>query len=107
MIGLIYFQQCKRNNHNDSKSSNTQNKRFIITQTVFNKNRISMIETELNLPVNAEEHEMINVALTHLLNAADEMMDNGFQTTDNNERINLLRSIRDKSYNIWAQRFPN
>jgi len=65
-----------------------------------------MIETELNLSVNAEEHEMINVALTHLLNAADEMMDNGFQTTDNNERINLLRSIRDKSYDIWAQRFP-
>jgi len=66
-----------------------------------------MIETELNLALNAEEHEMINIALTHLLNAADEMMENGFETTDNNTRINLLRSIRDKSYNIWAQRFPN
>jgi hypothetical protein len=66
-----------------------------------------MIETELNLALNAEEHEMINIALTHLLNAADEMMENGFETTDNNTRINLLRSIRDKSYGVWSQRFPN
>jgi hypothetical protein len=65
-----------------------------------------MIETELNLALNAEEHEMINIALTHLLNAADEMMENGFETIDGNARINLLRSIRDKSYGVWAQRFP-
>lgn len=59
-----------------------------------------MIESEMNLCVDAEEHEMINIALNHFLDAAMEL------SVDDNERTLLLRRVRDKSYKLWAQRFP-
>jgi hypothetical protein len=62
-----------------------------------------VIETELNLPINAEEHEMINVALTQLLDAADEVM--GFIPDGENKNVDLLRNLRSKSYVLWSKRF--
>lgn len=59
-----------------------------------------IIESEMNLHVNIEEHEMINVALNHLLDASMEMC------VEENERTLLLKRVRDKSYQIWAKRFP-
>lgn len=64
-----------------------------------------MIETEMNLNLNAEEHEMINVALTHLLDAAEEMFDRGLCPYGENDRINLLKNVREKSYDLWKTRF--
>jgi len=64
-----------------------------------------MIETEMTLNLNAEEHEMINVALTHLLDAAEEMIDSGLYSIGENNRMNLLKNVRDKSYYLWSKRF--
>jgi hypothetical protein len=60
-----------------------------------------MIESEMNLSVNAEEQEMINIALNHLLDASMEM------SIDDNERTLLLKRVRDKSYKLWATRFSS
>ncbi len=66
-----------------------------------------MIETEMNLNLNAEEHEMINVALTHLLDAAEEMVDSGLYSCGENNRIGLLKNVREKSYDLWKTRFQD
>jgi hypothetical protein len=58
-----------------------------------------MIESELNLSVNAEEHEMINIALGHMLDVAAEL------TLEKNDRILLIERLRNKSYQLWAERF--
>lgn len=58
-----------------------------------------MIESEMNLSVNAEEHEMINIALGHMLDAAAEL------TMEKNERILLIERLRNKSFRLWAERF--
>jgi hypothetical protein len=58
-----------------------------------------MIESEMNLSVNAEEHEMINIALGHMLDVAAEL------TFEKNERILLIERLRNKSYQLWAERF--
>jgi hypothetical protein len=58
-----------------------------------------MIESELNLSVNAEEHEMINIALGHMLDVAAEL------TMEKNERILLIERLRNKSFKLWAERF--
>lgn len=58
-----------------------------------------IIESEMNLCVDAEEQEMINIALNHFLDAAMEL------NIEDNERTLLLKRVRDKSYKLWAQRF--
>lgn len=58
-----------------------------------------MIESEMNLSVNAEEHEMINIALGHMLDVAAEL------TLEKNDRILLIERLRNKSYQLWAERF--
>jgi hypothetical protein len=58
-----------------------------------------IIESEMNLCVDAEEQEMINIALNHLLDASMEM------SVDDNERTLILKRVRDKSYQLWAKRF--
>jgi hypothetical protein len=58
-----------------------------------------IIESEMNLCVDAEEQEMINIALNHLLDASMEM------SVDENERTLILKRVRDKSYQLWAKRF--
>jgi len=58
-----------------------------------------IIESEMNLCVDAEEQEMINIALNHLLDASMEMC------VDENERTLILKRVRDKSYQLWAERF--
>ena len=58
-----------------------------------------MIEKPLMLCIDAEEHEMINIALGHMLDAAAEM------TTEKNERILILERVREKSWKLWAERF--
>ena len=64
-----------------------------------------MIETNLNFEVNAEEHELINYALTNLLESAEEVVGYGFVSPGDNERIDFLRKLREKSYTLWAERF--
>lgn len=59
-----------------------------------------IIESEMNLCVNIEEQEMINIALNHLLDASMEM------NIEDNERTLLLKQVRQKSYDLWAKRFP-
>jgi hypothetical protein len=58
-----------------------------------------IIESEMNLCVDAEEQEMINIALNHLLDSAMEL------SVEDNERTLLLKRVREKSYKLWAQRF--
>ena len=58
-----------------------------------------MIESEMNFSVNAEEQEMINIALNHFLDVAMEL------NTEDNERTLILKRVRDKSYELWARRF--
>jgi hypothetical protein len=58
-----------------------------------------MIESEMNLCVDAEEQEMINIALNHLLDSAMEL------SIEDNESTLLLKRVREKSYKLWAQRF--
>lgn len=60
-----------------------------------------MIEFEMNLSVNAEEHEMINIALGHMLDVAAEL------TLEKNDRILLIERLRNKSYQLWAERFSS
>lgn len=60
-----------------------------------------MIEHELNLSVTAEEHEMINVALGNMIDLAYEL------SIRDNDRTLLLKNLRDKSYQLWAERFQN
>jgi len=60
-----------------------------------------IIESEMNLCVDAEEQEMINIALNHLLDASMEM------SIDDNERTLILKRVRDKSYQLWATRFSS
>ena len=62
---------------------------------------IAMIESPLNLNVDAEEHEMINIALGHMLDAVAEM------TTEKNERILILERVREKSWKLWEERFKD
>ena len=63
-----------------------------------------MIETDLTLTLNAEEHELVNTALVHLLDAAEEMHNWDVETTDN-PRIEMLRELRNRSVALWMQRF--
>lgn len=60
-----------------------------------------MIEGPLMMCIDAEEHEMINIALGHMIDAAAEL------TTEKNERILILERIRSKSWSLWAERFNN
>lgn len=60
-----------------------------------------MIERELNLSITAEEHEMINVALGNMIDLAYEL------SIRDNDRTLLLKNLRDKSYQLWAERFQN
>jgi len=62
-----------------------------------------MIESNLNLSINAEEHEVINVALTQLLESVEQLM--YYIPDGENERIDLLRNLRNKSYMLWSERF--
>lgn len=65
-----------------------------------------MIESTLSLTLDAEEHELLNVALVHLLDAAEEM--HYFDTDiDDNPRIEALRKLRNRSYSLWATRFES
>ncbi len=62
-----------------------------------------MIESNLNLSINSEEHEMINIALTQLLDSAENVL--GYVAEGENQQIDLLRNVREKSYELWAKRF--
>ena len=62
-----------------------------------------MIESNLNFSINSEEHEMINIALTQLLDSAESVL--GFVAEGENEQIDILRNVREKSYELWVKRF--
>ena len=63
-----------------------------------------MIESNFTLTLNAEEHELLNTALVHLLDAAEEM--HYFDTEiEDNPRIETLRQLRNRSVALWVQRF--
>jgi hypothetical protein len=62
-----------------------------------------VIESNLNLSINSEEHEMINIALTQLLDSAENVL--GYVAEGENQQIDLLRNVREKSYELWAKRF--
>jgi len=58
-----------------------------------------MIEQQMNLSIDSEEHEMINIALGHMIDAAQEF------TTEKNDRVLILERVREKSWKLWAERF--
>lgn len=66
-----------------------------------------MIETDLTLKLNAEEHEVLNNALVHLLDAAEEMhnWDLYPHSDESNPKIKTLRELRNRSVALWATRF--
>jgi hypothetical protein len=64
-----------------------------------------MIESNLTLTLNAEEHELVNTALIHLLDAAEEMHNWDAYHNDENPRIEMLRQLRNRSVELWSQRF--
>jgi hypothetical protein len=63
-----------------------------------------MIESNLTLTLNAEEHELLNSALVHLLDAAEEMH---YWDGEDNPKIETLRQLRNRSVALWSQRFEN
>lgn len=64
-----------------------------------------MIESNLTLTLNAEEHELLNTALGHLLDAAEEMHNWDLDPITENPRIETLRQLRNRSLALWVQRF--
>lgn len=66
-----------------------------------------MIETDLTLTLNAEEHELLNTALVQLLDAAEEMhnWDLHPDSDESNPKIKTLRELRNRSVALWVQRF--
>lgn len=66
-----------------------------------------MIESDFTLTLNAEEHELLNTALVHLLDAAEEMHNWDVYPNDDNPRIETLRQLRNRSVSLWAKRFEN
>lgn len=54
------------------------------------------------LELDVEEHEMLNTAIIHLLDAAEEMTDG-----EDTPRVKLLRQLRGKSIQLWMERFNN
>lgn len=54
------------------------------------------------LELDVEEHEILNSAIIHLLDAAEEMSDG-----EDTPRIEILRRLRGKSIQLWMERFNN
>ena len=59
-----------------------------------------MIETDFTLTLNAEEHELLNIALVHLLDAAEEMHNWDLDPITENPRIEMLRQLRNRSVSL-------
>lgn len=61
-----------------------------------------MIETDLTLKLNAEEHEVLNSALCTLLDAHYALYD---YTQEDSVQVKALKVLREKSLTLWKERF--
>lgn len=61
-----------------------------------------MIETDLTLTLNAEEHEVLNSALCTLLDSYYALYD---YTDEQPRQVKALMSVREKALDLWKERF--
>lgn len=64
-----------------------------------------MIETPMNLSVNAEEHEILQDALMMLTEAYDHVRVDLIPDSDSYRRYEILESLRNRSFKLWSTRF--
>ena len=68
---------------------------------------MSYNESELSLNLSAEEQDLLNCALIHLIDAAEEMHNWDVYPEVKNPRLELLKQLHSKSIELWKTRWDS